>query len=81
MNEQISPANRERIARLAREIWLSEGGKTGRDLEYWLRAERQVLAAGQPGKAPAKNEGAKKRNPEKTSAGRVGANAREHIWA
>jgi hypothetical protein len=76
MNEQISPANQEKIARLARELWLSEGGKTSRDLEYWLRAEEQVLAASQPTIATPKNEGGKKKN----SAGRVGTNVREHIW-
>jgi hypothetical protein len=45
--EQKPALNHDDIANLARQIWQSEGGQEGRDLEYWLKAERQILAAKQ----------------------------------
>ncbi len=62
MNEttQQKPVlNHDEVANLARQIWQAEGCKAGRDEEYWLKAEQQLLAASQPGKEPAKNAGAK----------------------
>ncbi len=38
----ITPAA---IAKVAWQIWEKEGRQPGRDLDYWLRAEQQVLAA------------------------------------
>lgn len=35
----------EEIARMAAHLWEEEGRLAGRDLEYWLRAEQQLLAA------------------------------------
>jgi hypothetical protein len=60
-NEPKPHSKHQKIAILARELWMSEGSQSGRDLEYWLRAERQVLAAGENGKEPQKN-GAKRKN-------------------
>lgn len=75
--EQQTASNNDKIARLAREIWLAEGGKQGRDLEYWLRAEQQILAASQPSNDQENKKGTKRRN----LSGRTGSNVREHIWA
>jgi len=33
------------ISDLARQMWEQDGRPAGRDLEYWLRAEQQVLSA------------------------------------
>jgi len=51
-----SPESRDmsgEIARRAYEIWLSEGAGHGRDLDHWLRAERELtgLPLGRPSKA------------------------------
>lgn len=40
--------DQDKIARLAWQLWQSEGGESGRDEEYWLRAERQLRAISQP---------------------------------
>ena len=42
-SESETPANRAEIARLAQQIWEREGRQAGRDLEYWLQAERELL--------------------------------------
>lgn len=36
---------REEIARRAFEIWQENGQPSGRDVEFWLKAELQVLGA------------------------------------
>ncbi len=41
--------NHDEIARLAWQLWQAEGGQSGHDEEYWLRAERQLMATSQPG--------------------------------
>jgi hypothetical protein len=48
-----SPDLRAEIAMRAYEIWLNEGAGHGRDLDHWLRAEREVagLPLGGPSKA------------------------------
>ena len=38
----------EDIAQLAKQLWEREGRQAGRDLEYWLRAERQLLSDRKP---------------------------------
>jgi hypothetical protein len=43
-NENDTTANHDDIARLAQQIWEREGRQSGRDLEYWLRAECQMLS-------------------------------------
>ena len=59
-SEQKPALNHEDIANLARQIWQSEGGQPGRDLEYWLKAERQILAASESTKTQKKNGGTKR---------------------
>lgn len=44
-NERTIELQREGIATLARELWQQAGSQSGRDLEYWLQAEQQILAA------------------------------------
>jgi hypothetical protein len=39
-----TPALEEEIRRRAYEIFLERGGEHGRDLEDWLRAEREVVS-------------------------------------
>lgn len=53
-NEKTITLQREDIATLARELWQQEGSQSGRDWEYWLRAEQQILAAREQTN-PAKN--------------------------
>ena len=36
---------REEISRRAHRIWEENGSPQGRDLEFWLKAEREVLGA------------------------------------
>jgi hypothetical protein len=50
-----SPDLRDEIAKRAYEIWLNEGAGDGRDLDHWLRAERELagLPLGGPSKASA----------------------------
>jgi len=43
----IGGPDQEEIARQAYAIWEQEGGRDGRDLDYWLEAEKQVLAGSQ----------------------------------
>lgn len=40
--ENNARVQHEDIAELAKQIWEREGRQAGRDLEYWLRAERQL---------------------------------------
>ena len=37
----------DEISRQAYELWQNRGCPTGRDLELWLEAERQLLSEGQ----------------------------------
>ena len=41
--EDRPPLEHDQIARTARRIWEQEGRQTGRDLQNWLRAERELL--------------------------------------
>jgi hypothetical protein len=41
--EDKPPLEHDEIARTARRIWEQEGRQAGRDLENWLRAERELL--------------------------------------
>ena len=50
--QQNRVLNHEEIARLASQIWQQEGGQSGRDQEYWLRAEQQLRAISQQGNVP-----------------------------
>lgn len=44
--------NRDQIASLAYKLWERGGRKSGRDLEYWLLAEKLLLNASQPSPTP-----------------------------
>ena len=35
----------DEIAKRAKQIWEREGRQAGRDLEYWLRAEQELLSS------------------------------------
>ena len=43
--KQQQTVSHDEIAMVARKIWQEEGCQKGRDLEYWLKAERQILAS------------------------------------
>lgn len=45
VTEKHAHVRHEDIAELAKQIWKSEGRQAGRDLEYWLRAERQLSSS------------------------------------
>jgi hypothetical protein len=54
MNTQMqhqAQVGHEAVAQRAKQIWEIEGRQAGRDLEYWLRAERELKA--RPQAAPA----------------------------
>jgi Protein of unknown function (DUF2934) len=40
----------EQIRRRAHELWEQEGKPAGREMDFWLRAEREI--AGEEGEAP-----------------------------
>lgn len=84
--EQKPVLNQDNIANLARQIWQTEGCQPGRDEEYWLKAERQIMAASQLGKIQAINVGAKRKtssangkNSASSPAASGGANA-PSLW-
>jgi hypothetical protein len=59
--QQKSALNHDEIARLASQLWQAEGSQSGRDQEYWLRAEQQLRAISQQGNKPAKIVPAKRK--------------------
>ena len=59
----------EDIAELAKQIWESEDRQVGRDLEYWLRAERELLSSRNCGSNAASNPtefGSNRHGPSRT---------------
>jgi hypothetical protein len=46
---------RDGIARRAYEIYVQRGGENGRDVEDWLRAEKEI--SGKPADVPARSNG------------------------
>jgi hypothetical protein len=51
MNQNCPPnvaANRNEISHLAFQLWEKAGRPAGRDLEFWLGAEKQLLARQRP---------------------------------
>jgi len=44
--------SKDAISKLARQFWEKEGQPTGRDMELWLRAEKEILAAWESKPAP-----------------------------
>lgn len=58
-NERDVEPKHDEIARRAREIWENAGCQSGRDLEFWLQAERELLSSKQaPLNARASTKGA-----------------------
>ena len=55
------------IAMVARDLWQKEGCQNGRDLEYWLKAEQQLLALKQQGNPRCEDNAPVKRNVLATS--------------
>ena len=55
MMQQRQEVSRDEIARRAYEIYVQRGGENGKDVEDWLRAEKEVSgkAADVPAKARA----------------------------
>jgi Protein of unknown function (DUF2934) len=43
--ETKKQARHEEIAERAKQIWEREGRQAGHDVEYWLRAERELLSS------------------------------------
>jgi hypothetical protein len=56
--EDSAQLQHAKIAELARRIWEDEGRQAGRDMEYWLRAERQLVSGRQTSPGGAKAAGA-----------------------
>jgi hypothetical protein len=52
MVQQRQELSRDEIARRAYEIYVQRGGENGRDVEDWLRAEKEM--SGKPADVPAK---------------------------
>jgi len=59
--EQQQTLDYDEVAKVARSIWEREGCPPGHDLEHWLRAEQQLLAAKSKQNAGAQNFAAKLR--------------------
>ncbi len=43
--ENKGKVSHDEIAQRAKQIWELEGRQSGRDIEYWLRAERELVAS------------------------------------
>ena len=67
-NEQQPELNQAGSAQVARQFWRTAGCQTARDEAYWLKAERQILAASQSDFGARKNETAALRNRSKLLA-------------
>jgi hypothetical protein len=46
-NQNLKKVSREEVAQRAYQLWQAAGQPFGRDLEYWLQAEAELLAARQ----------------------------------
>jgi hypothetical protein len=44
-SEHRNKVNRDEVAQRAYQLWQAAGRPIGRDLEYWLQAEAELLAA------------------------------------
>lgn len=58
----------EKIAALARQLWELDGQQPGRDLEYWLKAEQQIMADPKSPKASANHPEKSQRWPFRAKA-------------
>jgi hypothetical protein len=59
--EQKPTLSHDEIAKAAWDIWQQEGCPQGRDQEYWLKAEQQLLAAKNGRNGRALNSAVKRR--------------------
>jgi hypothetical protein len=59
------------IAHRAKEIWEREGRQAGRDLEYWLRAERE-LDSGKNGASEPQSNRATTRTAQSSGSSKAG---------
>jgi len=72
----------DRIASLAYQLWEIGGRKPGRDLEYWLQAEKQLMDVSRPSPTQRPVPEAKAallNNPNRTRANGLGLNARASL--
>ena len=51
-SEHRKKVSRDEVAQRAYQLWVAAGQPIGRDLEYWLQAEAELLAARQSGRSP-----------------------------
>lgn len=71
---KTNPPTHEAIARRAHEIWNAQGSPSGGELDHWLEAERELIAAahGAPAHAdahaPSPDEAAARIELQKTAA-------------
>ena len=77
MNTNPSIKSHEEISRRARIIWQNYGEPSGRDIEIWYEAERQI-AAGAP---VAKMDSASQKPPAPASESKKAAESAEQITA
>jgi hypothetical protein len=70
-SENSVKVGHEEIAESARLIWEREGRQAGRDLEYWLQAERELNGQAQAAAAATRSPEASRTNKAPTSRGRT----------
>jgi hypothetical protein len=68
--------NHDAIAKAARDLWQKEGCQSGRDVEYWLKAEQQLMAENNQPKSAAPNTSTK---PKSSPAGAKNSNHRKAV--
>ena len=61
--QQETTVSHDQIAQLARQTWSDEGCQEGRDVEYWLRAEQELMARRQPVTDPIPQPEVKRKQP------------------
>ena len=87
MNSSNKTPTHEQIARRAEEIFVERGRPEGRDIDHWLAAEAELMAAAQSGgqiqraSAPAQQSAAAASLHESQSNGRSQGNGRTQTRA
>ena len=51
-SEHRNKVSRDEVAQRAYQLWVAAGQSIGRDLEYWLQAEAELLTARQSDRSP-----------------------------
>ena len=67
-NNNQRQVEHERIAQLAQQIWEREGRQAGHDVEYWLRAERELVGERNHSSKPMPNPAPAKSSPTPITA-------------